>query len=326
MIKFKLFIAVSLFVMIPFFTYSQTCCSGGVPISGNLGLPPGSAGTWQFSLGYDVNVLKTLMEGREELDDQSRERITRSILFQSGYSISNRFSADVFLSYVTQERTINQFGNTDFVSTSGIGDAVILFKYSLSKSIEKKLLFTIAAGPKIPTGRSDLTRNDGIPLNADLQPGSGSWDGLLWANGRYSFDFRPTFTVSSTAIFSYKGKNKDYLNEHTYQFGNEMQLLFAINDNFLMGKKILDTSLTFRYRKALSDRFDERTMPSTGGQWLFLAPGLAYNLSQKFALNANFEIPLFKQVEGTQLSPTYRINVGAFFKINQKNSLFNIKS
>ena len=85
---------------------SQTCCSGGVPISGNLGLPPGSGGTWQFSLGNDINVLKTLMDGREVLDDQSRERVTQSILFQSGYSITNRFSADLFFSYVKQERTI----------------------------------------------------------------------------------------------------------------------------------------------------------------------------------------------------------------------------
>ena len=305
-------------------TYGQTCCSGGVPISGNLGLPPGSDGTWQFSLGYDVNVLKTLMDGRDVLDDQSRERVTQSILFQSGYSITDRFSADLFFSYVKQERTITQFGKTDYTSTNGIGDAALLLKYSLSKSSSNKFLFTIAAGPTFPTGRSDFISDDGIPLNADLQPGSGSWDGLFWGNGIYKFDFRPTLNLSSTAIFSYKGKNNQYLGEQTYQFGNELQVLFSVNDNFLVGKKIIDTSISFRYRKALSDRFNDLTMPSTGGQWVFLAPSLAYNFSQKFAANATFEIPIFSEVEGTQLSPTYRLNIGVFFKINKKNELFKI--
>ena len=320
----RLCISFALFILILNEANSQTCCSGGVPISGNLGLPPGSGGTWQFSLGYDVNVLKTLMDGREVLDDQSRERVTQSILFQSGYSITDRFSADLFFSYVKQERTINQFDRTDYTSTNGIGDAALLFKYSLSKSSSNKFLFTIAAGPKFPTGRSDFIRDDGIPLNADLQPGSGSWDGLFWGNGIYKFDFRPTLNISSTAIFSYKGKNNQYLGEQTYQFGNELQVLLSVNDNFLVGKKIIDTSIFFRYRKALSDRFNDATMPSTGGQWIFLAPSLAYNFSQKFAANATFEIPIFSEVEGTQLSPTYRMNIGVFFKLNKKNELFKI--
>ena len=324
MLFYKIITSVSLILLFSNVAYSQTCCSGGVPISGNLGLPPGNTGTWQFSLAYDINVLKTLMDGRDVLDDQSRERITRSILFQSGYTFSKRFSADLFFSYVKQERTINQFNKTDFTSINGIGDAALLLKYNLSKSSSSKFIFTIAAGPKFPTGRSDFIRDDGIPLNADLQPGSGSWDGIFWGNGIYKFDFRPTFNLSSTAIFTYKGKNNQYLGEQTYQFGNEMQVIFSANDNFLIGKKIIDTSISFRYRKALSDRFNELTMPSTGGQWVFLAPSLAYNFSQKFAANATFEIPIFSEVEGTQLSPTYRLNFGVFFKINKKNELLKI--
>ena len=130
----------------------------------------------------------------------------------------------------------------------------------------------------------------GIPLNADLQPGSGAWDGIVWANGIYNFYFRPTFNISTTLIFSYKGKNDQYLGEQSYQFGNEAQAMISINDNFIVAKKILGTSLQFRYRKALNDRFNDISMPNTGGQWLFIAPSLAYNLSQNFALNKNVYI------------------------------------
>jgi len=37
-------------------TFSQTCCSGGVPLSSNLGLPASDKGVLQLSLSYDLNV------------------------------------------------------------------------------------------------------------------------------------------------------------------------------------------------------------------------------------------------------------------------------
>ena len=69
----------------------QTCCSGGVPVSSNLGLPSEGKNTLQFSLNYDLNVLETLKSGTEVLEDDSRSRRTHSILFQAGYSITERF-------------------------------------------------------------------------------------------------------------------------------------------------------------------------------------------------------------------------------------------
>lgn len=81
---------------------AQTCCPGGVPLSTNLGLPPGDKGTWQFNLYFDQNVLRTLKEGSNELRDNYRERITRSILTEVSYGFTERIVADVLMSYVNQ--------------------------------------------------------------------------------------------------------------------------------------------------------------------------------------------------------------------------------
>ena len=225
------------------------------------------------------------------------------------------------MSYVKQERNIFQFDQTDYVSTDGFGDAAILAKYRLTNPDNRKFTFTVATGVKMPTGRSDLKRNDGIPLNADLQPGSGSWDALIWANGIYTIQSRPSATISSTFITSLKGKNNNYLGSETYQFGNEVQLLVSLNDNFPIWNKILNTSVTFRYRKALGDRFNDLSMPNTGGDWIFFIPNLAINISPKLAVNANIELPIYSNVEGIQLSPTYRIQIGVFVKINTRKEL-----
>jgi len=305
--------------------FSQTCCSGGVPLSSNLGMPPGNKGTWQFNISYDQNVLKTIKEGSRELNDNSRERITRSILAEVGYGFSNRLAVDLFLSYVNQERTIEQFGQKDFVSTHGIGDMVVLLKYRFTKPTDTRQNLLIGAGPKIPTGRSDFTRKDGIILNADLQPGSGAWDALMYGFYNRSFGFRPSMGYAVSVVYSYKGVNPDYFNGQSYQFGNELLGQISIVEKVNAGKQIFDIGLTLRYRRQGVDAFNGSLLPNTGGQFLFLTPGGTYYFTPSFSLNISGDIPLYTKVEGTQLAPTYRFNVGLFLVVNKKNKIKNIK-
>jgi hypothetical protein len=314
-------VTIILFLITPVIqVIGQTCCSGGVPLSSNLGMPPGEKGTWQFNLSYDQNVLKTLKDGSDVLDDDSRERITRSVLIEAGYGITNRLALDIFFSFVNQQRRINQFNNTDFVSTSGIGDMVVLFKYRLTKPEDTRQNLLIGIGPKIPTGRSDFTRNDGIILNADLQPGSGAWDALVYGFYNRSFGFRPSMGYSVSVVYSYKGVNQDYFNGQSYQFGNEILGQASIVEKFNFGKQIIDLGITLRYRYQGVDVFNETVLPNTGGHFLFLTPGVTYYFSPELSLNLSGDIPLYNYVEGTQLAPTYRFNVGMFLAINRNQS------
>ena len=41
-------------------TQSQTCCSGGIPLSNSIGLETTEKGTLQLALNYDYNNLNTL--------------------------------------------------------------------------------------------------------------------------------------------------------------------------------------------------------------------------------------------------------------------------
>jgi len=45
---------------------------------------------------------------------------------------------------------------------------------------------SVTAGPKLPTGRTDLKGMDGVLLPATLQPGSGSTDFFVGANWTYT--------------------------------------------------------------------------------------------------------------------------------------------
>ena len=70
---------------------SQTCCSGGIPLSNSIGLPVSGKGSFLVGLNYDYNYLNTLKSGKEVLDDSARERTTNSLLFNLGYTITRDF-------------------------------------------------------------------------------------------------------------------------------------------------------------------------------------------------------------------------------------------
>lgn len=298
---------------------AQSCCSGGVPVSSNLGLPAGEKGSVQMSLAYDWNVLNTLMEGTERIEDQSRRRTTHSALLELGYSWSSRFSTDLFIPFIRQERKITQStGFTDFNDAMGLGDAVILFKYQLLNRRMGATNIQIGAGPKLPLGAFDRKDERGIVLSADLQPGSGAWDILFWGLFTQSMSFRPSMSLSVSTTFSAKGENPNFNEIETYAFGNEGIVSVGISDQLLVGKKLLlDPSILLRYRNVAADFRNGSELPSTGGSWLFINPGLVFWPKTNWSLQLNTEIPLYTNVMGTQTTPTYRFNIGSYWRFKK---------
>lgn len=309
---------ICLFLLSTVSGYSQTCCSGGVPLSSNLGLPASEKGTLQFALTYDLNVLETLKTGRQTLEDDARSRKTHSGIFEIGYSFTERFSLDGFFSFVRQERIINQFGNRNFSETNGIGDAVLLFKYKIWASEGNNTVLQIGAGPKIPFGASDKRNDIGLVFNADLQPGSGAWDGVFFAQLSKVMNFRPSMSYIATATYGMKGKNTSYFEVQTYQFGNEFQFSTGISDRLLWGKHIIDPSVLLQFRHQLPDQIDFENLPSTGGNWAFVNPSVAYWFTPNLSYNIGVSIPIYADITGTQVTPTYRFTTGIFYKLPSK--------
>ena len=313
------------FLFIVIFIYqgvAQTCCSGGVPLSNNLGLPNEGKGVISFGLNYDYNNLNTLNAGNSELDDSSRQRITNSVLLNMGYAFTDKLAVETLLTWVNQSRTITQFGNENFIETSGIGDAVILIKYSIPDVLGNRTVLNIGAGTKLPLGDSDIRSEQGIQLTADLQPGSGAWDGIGWASVSKGLNFRPSAILSGSFTYRLTGVNNSYLNNTaTYEFGDEIQINLGYTDQFLLFNIIFNPGLVFKYRKAFEDKIDDQGIPNTGGEWVFIRPEIAAQLTPNIAINSRFELPLYSYVVGTQLTPTFRFSTGISYTLKTKKEL-----
>lgn len=308
-----------------FYLNAQTCCSGGIPLSNNIGMSVEEKGTLQMSLNYDYNNLNTLNNGTERLNDNSRLRITHSILFNTSYAISNSFSVETLLTWVNQRRNISQFGNENLDITSGIGDGLILLKYNFKNALGKNSNLELGLGAKIPLGSSTETNAQGITLNADLQPGSNAWDLVYYVSGSKQPKIRPSMTISSRLIYRSTGTNNTYLNNSSYKFGNEIQAFLGISDQFLLLKTLATPSISLKYRDADLDQIDSFNLDNTGGNWLFIIPDFSININPKLTFSTRTEIPLYSNVDGTQLTPTYRITTGVLFKLLPKQKLLNLK-
>ncbi len=274
-------------------------------MAGNLGMPKAEKGALQFNINYDLNVLNTLKQESQLFDENNRARLTHSFLFEAGYTFSSKFAVDILLPYIRQEREIINADQVNFTFTQGIGDIIILPKYQILPWV------TIGYGIKTPTGSSDK-RNNGIALNADLQPGSGAWDHIIWSALSKSLEIRPSITVFGNLIYRFRGTNKEYLGNSNYRFGNEIQVIGGISNQFLLGNKILEPSIRTRFRKAQRDEFNEFGISSSGGMFIFMNPGLTWRHSSQIAIQTNWEFPVFARVNEIQLTPTHRLNVGVF--------------
>ncbi|MDB4583092.1 transporter [Draconibacterium sp.] len=300
---------------------AQTCCSGGVPLGGSLGLGAAESQSLQVLVTYDYNAINDLVSFSEQLDDDTRSRTTQSSIVEINYGLNHRFSFTGVVPFIRQTRAIQAYAGEDFTSAQGLGDMVFLAKYRLINS--KKLIeidWVIGAGPKIPTAKTDFTNNQGLILPADMQPGSGSIDGIFWSYFRNSrFLKNPNIGLAAVTTFRYSGANKQYNKTQTYKFGNEFQFNVGLNYNFF-AKWPINVFTFLRYRIQAEDIIDGNVFPSSGGQWIYAIPGINIPFSPNWSFRLSGDIPVYRKLDGTQLTTSYKLTAAVLFNIPFKNT------
>jgi len=294
---------------------SQACCTAGTPLLGSLEMTSAPKGILQFGLSFEHNSLTNVLNGTEKLKNPERERISESAILEINYGLSNRLSITGLFSYINQVRTITQFNNAaNTLTASGIGDIAILTKYSLIPfDIFNKRELSVGAGLKIPVGNSSL-KSSGILLPADMQPGTGSWDGLIWGYFTQGEILLPDLTLLASLSYRQNGKNDRFENSSEgYRFGNEF--IVSLGINYLISS-FFDFTLFTKYRNTAPDSFADNKIPNTGGNWLYIVPGISYYLSEKISARLDGELPIHRNVLGTQLTTTFTASISFFYSLN----------
>jgi len=294
--------------------FAQACCTAGTPILGALEISSGSKGVLDIGFTYERNVLQDVYERVSRLDDNTRERLTDSFLLELNFGMSERFTATILSTYVNQIRLIRPlYGKESELTGRGIGDVLLLLKYNLiTLDIFERRQFSVGVGIKAPIGSSSLKSN-GLLLPADMQPGTGSWDGILWAF--YSKEISGDFPLTYLINISYRinSANERFgQGSGGYAFGNE----FITNIGLAYRTdSLLDFSILIRFRNTVPDKFNKADIPNTGGNWLNLVPGVNIKLFNNFVTRLSGQIPVYRNLMGTQLTTSYTASFSVFYSL-----------
>ena len=64
-------------------------------------------------------------------------------------------------------------------------------------------------------------------------------------------------------------------------------------------------------------------LPNTGGEWVFIVPSFGVTFGGNVMALVQANLPLYSNVEGTQLTPSYRLTAGVVVTLAPKQKVFN---
>jgi hypothetical protein len=199
------------------------------------------------------------------------------------------------------------------------GDTQVSARYQLLQpatpySPSLSLIF----GVKLPTGRTNVKDDGGEKAELTLQPGNGSWDGMLGFSYVQNFSattlrrevaLAPVFATALVRFpvgvgkFGYEPGSELFLNIGTaYPLVHKLELLGQIN---------------FHYK----DRDDVGHAPGvvqadTGREQLYLSPGVRYHVMDSLAAYAFMQFAVYRRVNGIQLTSDWNFTSGLYYRFD----------
>ena len=269
----------------------------------------------RFDLRYDYLNQNEVRSGTGTVaswpvDGHEQELFTENHYLTAG--IDYRWNADwginVQLPYIDRSHATNglNFDGTDADTshTQSLGDIKVIASYmGLMEAHDVGVQF----GVKLPTGSHSDTFNGGAiagdPLDRGLQPGTGTTD-----------------LIFGIFKFGSLSQNWDYFAQAT------AQLPVTSSDDYKPGNS-LNVNLGFRYmaldkvvpqiqinaRVSTKDSGASASPDDSGGQTIYLSPGVTFPVSEKMKVYGFVQLPIYQNLNGYQLAPKYTVSIGTSF-------------
>ncbi|MFH1297849.1 MAG: transporter [Bacteroidota bacterium] len=274
------------------------CCAAGNPVSAD-GSPGGSGKKmFEISLFYQHSYSSVYFEGDNRTDykyidysyfDFSSLRLS--------YGITSRLKVRTEIGYFLNKSQSFNFGYDR--RAYGFGDLVLGAQYNVYRNESLELDIFPSFDVTIPVGRFDQM-NGPVVLPIDIQPSSGSFKynaGLL-VSKRFLAGKIALF-LSGNAEFSQR-INTDRTN---YKYGNLYNV--SLNGSYTFFRNF---TTALQVRTLIRDRAsskDKEKINATGGTYVFLTPQLRYTFFRYWSIGFLFEYPIYKYVNGKQLTNDY---------------------
>jgi hypothetical protein len=281
---------------------------------------------WRLSLEYDYIHQDQLRRGTHAVAtvpdgvELERETLNRYLTAGLDYSPTADWNINLRVPYVI--RTHSTYGERDSSEplppasssrSSSIGDVKLIGSY---QGLLPAHNFGLQLGVKLPTGRYGTDVNfrsgpaAGSPLDASLQPGTGSTDIIVGAYYYqaigHNFDFFANLQFQSAVTSKQDQPGNDFRpgNSTSASFG----VRYAENPRWVpqLQMNLLHKGVD---QGALADITD------TAGYVAYVSPGITARVADKLYVYGFAQLPVYSDLVGYQLFPRYTFSVGASYAL-----------
>jgi hypothetical protein len=207
----------------------------------------------------------------------------------------------------------------DLGDAKGVGDLTLLGQYRFFGQRSGPQA-SLLGGVQAPTGKTDERDSEGVLFDAEFQPGSGSWDGLIGLAiskplARWSLDGNVLYTVATEGTqqtdlgdrFQYNGSLSyrvtgaagaaEHRHAHAHNRARHEHPSYRLAVDL-----VLELNGEWQAKETISGVTD----PNSGGNVVYLAPGLRLT-SNRMSGFVSVGIPIVSDLNGLQSDPTYRL-------------------
>ena len=288
--------------------HAAGCCSCGCLLS-----PEWAIQGYSSETGFKIDLVDTyinqhqLRSGTRRIsasevpDGQELEDYTHSnyVTLDLAYVINPDWSAQLQVPYIVRDHAT--FGadhiSYDTSSTSSIGDTSLVASYQGFRANHN---LGVKFGLSLPSGSFTDTFRSGDPLDRGLQAGTGTTGMLV---GIYYYD-----TLAKDWGYFGQASAQAALNYRSdYQPGTAENLSAGLR---YTGIQRVIPQLQVNAKIASRDLGGQSDHFNSGGSLVYLSPGVTVELTQSVSTYAFVQVPLYQDLNGYQLAPTWILSVG----------------
>lgn len=271
----------------------------------------------EFISGFGIRTFASFMEAGDRIAGDpagdpasgtvARDSSARTTPFSVVYGLGRRVSVIGIVPIVDRTFTrTTAAGAERLAGGTGIGDVTFLAKWRAYKRDRGRgsLRLALQGGIKVPTGSNDLRDAAGDLLPPDLQRGTGSWDPtadviLSYVNpaGRWFLSAATGGTIATTADGFRAG----------HQLAYDAMLKRRVSP---LGSRDVFLLLELNGRWRGHARADGVEIEGSGGNLVYLSPGVQVLVRPNIVAEAGVQLPVLRDLNGTQLGPDVNALVG----------------
>jgi hypothetical protein len=236
--------------------------------------------------------------------------------------LTNRFGVDLKLPFVNRSHAHvveghqggDRLASWDF---SGLGDLALTVRYDFWKPENRRQpTLTAILGGEFPTGSYNEKNASGDVAELGIQPGSHSTDFIAGLASRQMFQAKQLTGGSGPLPFFISAIGQlNSAGTDDYRLGDTLQITAGTSYPVVPGLGFL-AQLNFLLKDRDGKGSTDEEIQKTGGEFLYLSPGLEYYPAENWRVYALLQVPVYQRVNLIQTVSDYNLLFGATYRFH----------